>query len=303
MKTKGKTRRIAVTGWQDRVMYAFTDTMLVIIFIIIAYPLIYVLSSSFSSGPAVSAGRVVLWPVDFTLNGYRIVFSYKSVWTGFANSLFYTVAGATFDLLLTVLAAYPLSRPDFKGRKFYTTLFLITMLFSAGLIPKYILMVNLRLTNTRWALILAGAFSTYRTVVMRTFFKVNIPGELFDSAKIDGCSEFRCLTKIVLPLSHAIIAVTAMFAAVANWNTYFTAIIYLRKPELLPLQVVLREVLVAQNVDLTQITDAETLAMMTGSADVMKFSLIVVTTVPIVIIYPFIQKYFQKGVMIGSVKG
>ena len=290
-------------SWDDKLLYAFTDIVLVLLLIVVGYPIIYVLSCSFSSGTAVSSGQVLLWPVDFSITGYKIIFNYKSVWTGFGNTIFYTVVGTMLNMLLSILAAYPLSRPNYQGRKVGTWLFTITMMFSAGIIPKYLLMSDLHLTNTRWALILAGAISAYNMIIIRTYFRNSIPSELIEAARIDGCSEFRTLWNIVLPLSKASISVVTLYYAVSHWNSYFTAMIYLRDRSLQPLQMVLRDILAASKIDLTQVDDPELLAQMTGAADLIKYSLIVVSSAPIIAAYPFVQKFFKKGVMIGSVKG
>ncbi len=290
-------------GREDRILYGICYFFLALILIATIYPLVFVLSSSFSSGTAVTSGKVLLWPVDFSLTGYRIVFSYRIVWVGYANTIFYTVVGTALNVVLTTLAAYPLSRRDFHGRGFYMTLFMITMFFSGGLIPKYILMSNLNFLDTRWAIILDAAVSVTNLIIMRTFFQNSIPGELLEAARMDGISDIQYLFKIVLPLSKTIMAVIIMYYAVAHWNSYFSAMLYLRTRELRPLQMVLRDILNASKIDLSEISDAELLAEMTGATDVMRYALIVVAAVPILCVYPFIQKYFEKGVMIGSVKG
>ena len=287
----------------DRILYATTDVILLLLLLVVGYPIIYVLSCSFSSGTAVSSGQVLLWPVDFSIQGYKVIFNYRSVWLGFGNSAFYTIVGTIVNMGLSVLAAYPLSRPNYQGRKVGTLLFTITMMFSAGIIPKYLLMSNMGLTNTRWALILGGAISAYNMIIIRTYFRNSIPSELIEAARIDGCSELRTLWSIVLPLSKAVLAVVTLYYAVGHWNSYFNAMIYLRDRNLQPLQMVLRDILAASKIDLTQIDDPELLAQMTGMADLIKYALIVVSSAPIIAAYPFVQKFFQKGVMIGSVKG
>ena len=287
----------------DKILYATTDVILLLLLLVVGYPIIYVLSCSFSSGTAVSSGQVLLWPVDFSIQGYKVIFNYRSVWLGFGNSAFYTIVGTIVNIILSVLAAYPLSRPNYQGRKFGTLLFTITMMFSAGIIPKYLLMSDLGLTNTRWALILGGAISAYNMIIIRTYFRNSIPSELIEAARIDGCSELRTLWSIVLPLSKAVISVVTLYYAVGHWNSYFNAMIYLRDRDLQPLQMVLRDILNASKIDLTQIDDPELLAQMTGMADLIKYALIVVSSAPIIAAYPFVQKFFKTGVMIGSVKG
>ena len=297
-------KRIHVkTGSEDRTLNTVFSILLLCFAVIILYPLIFVVSSSFSSGAAVTGGKVVLLPVEFSLLGYQIVFENKNVWIGYGNTIFYTVVSTVFSLILTVLAAYPLSRKNFFGRGIYMTLFMIPMFFTGGLIPNYILMTNLKLVNTRWAIILSGSLSVYNLVIMRTFFQNSVPGELLDASKIDGVTDAGYLVRILLPLSKAVLAVITLYYGVAQWNSYFNALIYLRDRKLQPLQLMLKDILSAASLDVSQIESGEQFAKMVGAADVMKYSLIVVSTVPILIAYPFVQKFFQKGVMIGSVKG
>jgi len=302
MKTKAITNKVGIPR-EDKIMYGIIYAVMVILLVIVIYPLVYIVSSSFSSGSAVSAGKVLLWPVEFSTTGYEIIFSYKLVWSGYWNTIVITVVATAINLVLTIMAAYPLSRRDFYGRNFYMTLFMIIMFFSGGMIPNYILMTKLDLINTRWAIILSGAISVHNMIIMRTYFQNSIPYDLFEAARLDGITDWGYLFKIVLPLSKAIICVILLYYAVAHWNAYFNSMLYLRDRELYPLQMVLRDVLNASNVDLSQIDDAELLAQMTGAADLIKYALIVVSTVPILCVYPFVQKYFEKGVMIGSVKG
>ena len=302
MKAKAITNKVGIPR-EDKIMYGIIYAVMVILLVIVIYPLVYIVSSSFSSGSAVSAGKVLLWPVEFSTTGYEIIFSYKLVWSGYWNTIVITVVATAINLVLTIMAAYPLSRRDFYGRNFYMTLFMIIMFFSGGMIPNYILMTKLDLINTRWAIILSGAISVHNMIIMRTYFQNSIPYDLFEAARLDGITDWGYLFKIVLPLSKAIICVILLYYAVAHWNAYFNSMLYLRDRELYPLQMVLRDVLNASNVDLSQIDDAELLAQMTGAADLIKYALIVVSTVPILCVYPFVQKYFEKGVMIGSVKG
>lgn len=287
----------------DRIMRDIVYLLMFLLILIILYPLIYVVSSSFSSGEAVSTGKVLLWPVEFSLQGYKAVFAYQQVWVGYRNTIFYTVVGTLLNLMLTIMAAYPLSRKNFQFRNFYMTLFLITMFFSGGIIPNYILMTKLHLTNTRWSLILSGSISVYNMIIMRTYFQNNIPNELLEAAKIDGITDIGYLLKVVLPLSKSILAVITLYYAVAHWNSYFNAMLYLRDESLYPLQLVLRSILNVGKVDLSQITDAEIIKQMRGLSDLMKYSLIIISSAPIIIAYPFVQRFFEKGVMIGSVKG
>lgn len=298
-------------GKKDKVKYFSTDKVLDVVLkvvlgfllILVLYPLIYVLSSSFSSGTAVANGRVFLFPVDFTLAGYELVFSYKQIWIGYANTIYYTFIATVINVSMTILVAYPLSRKRFVGKKFATVFFSIPMFFGGGLIPTYVLMSNLGLTNTRAVILLSGALSIYNMIIMRTFFQTSIPYELYEAATIDGITDFGYLFKIVLPLSKASISVITLYYMVGHWNSYFTPMIYLRDRELQPLQLILREILNASKIDSSQITDGEILAKLANMSEVMKYSLIVVATVPMLVIYPFVQKFFEKGVMVGSVKG
>ena len=302
MNKTGKKNRIDLC-LSDRIMQAIVYALMLLLILIILYPLIYVVSSSFSSGEAVSTGKVLLWPVEFSLQGYKAVFAYQQVWVGYRNTIFYTVVGTLLNLTLTIMAAYPLSRKNFQFRNFYMTLFLIIMFFSGGIIPNYILMTKLHLTNTRWSLILSGSISVYNMIIMRTYFQNSIPNELLEAAKIDGITDIGYLLKVVLPLSKSILAVITLYYAVAHWNSYFNAMLYLRDESLYPLQLVLRSILNVGKVDLSQITDAEIIKQMRGLSDLMKYSLIIISSAPIIIAYPFVQRFFEKGVMIGSVKG
>ena len=303
MATTKTLKRKRHRTWDDKVLFSITNIMLLFVLIITAYPLIYVVSCSFSSGSAVSSGQVFLWPVGFTIQGYKIIFSYKAVWTGFANTIFYTVAGTIVNLVSTVLIAYPLSRPNYQGRKGLLLLCTFSMMFAAGMVPKYMLISSLGLINNRLVMIIDGAWSISNMILMRTFFQNSIPGELIEAARLDGCSELRTLWKVVLPLSKAIMAVITLYYAVGHWNAYFNAMLYLRDRDKYPLQIVLRDILNASKIDLSEIEDPELLKEMAGAADLMKYALIVVTSAPVIAAYPFVQKFFKKGVMLGSLKG
>ena len=290
-------------GMSDRTFNVLMNVLVFLVLIIVLYPLIMVVSSSLSSGDAVMSGRVLLWPVEFSLTGYELVFANKAVWTGYLNSLFYTVLNTTLSLILTILTAYPLSRKNFVGKPLMTTLFMIPMFVSGGLIPSYLNATNLGLTNSRWGMVAMAGLAMSHVIIMRTFFQSNIPSELHESAEIDGINDFQYLFKIVLPLAKASIAVITLYNIVGNWNAYFGPLIYLRDRDLYPLQLVLREILSATKVDTSQFTDAAMIAKLSGAAEVMKYSLIVVATVPMLVLYPLVQKFFEKGVTIGSIKG
>lgn len=287
----------------DRAFNLINYTILSLFLITVAYPLIYIVSASFSSTEAVVSGRVWLWPVEPGLKGYKAVFEYKAIWIGFGNSLIYTVAGTLINIALTIMAAYPLSRKDFELRGILMFLFVFTIMFSGGLIPGYLLVKDLGLLDSRWAMLLPSALSVFNVIITRTYFQTTIPQEMLEAAQVDGCSDWRFLTRIVLPLSGPILAVIALFYAVGHWNAYFNALLYLKDRALYPLQLVLRSILIQNQIDPSMVTSEEDLVARQGLADLLKYSLIVVATVPVLIIYPFVQKHFVKGVMIGSIKG
>ena len=291
------------TTRRDRFFYGLINVLLLLLTLVVLYPLVYIVSSSFSSPAAVSAGKVVLWPVDFSLRGYQAVFDYQPVYTGYANTIFYTVFGTLINVVMTISAAYALARKSLPGRGFFSFLFTFTMLFSGGLIPNYLLMKDLGIINTRWAMLLPGAISAYNLIVTRTFIQNTIPDELLEAAQIDGCSDIQFFFRFVLPLSKAVLAVITLFYAVGHWNAYFNAFIYLNKRSLYPLQIYLREILIMNSVDAEMVVDTELQQAMQGMADLLKYSLIVVSYAPILCAYPFLQRYFIKGVMIGSLKG
>ncbi|MCM2998646.1 carbohydrate ABC transporter permease [Paenibacillus cellulositrophicus] len=287
----------------DRWFTLLNYAVLSIILIVVLYPLIFVVSASFSSSTAVLSGRVWLWPVEPTLEGYRAVFKNAMVVKGFINTMFYTVAGTGINLVFSVMAAYPLSRKDFRGRNGFMLLFVFTMMFSGGLIPSYLLVKDLGMIDTVWAMLLPAALSVWNVIIMRTYFQTTIPEEILEASQLDRCSDFRFLLRIVLPLSGPILAVIALFYAVGHWNQYFNAMIYLKRADLYPLQLVLRDILVQNEVNIDMLGDAKTAAARQGLRELLKYSLIVVTSFPLLVVYPFVQKFFVKGVMIGSLKG
>jgi len=287
----------------DQIFYIIITIILTAFFVSVLYPCIFVIASSFSSSKAILGGKVFLWPVGFNLEGYRTVFSMKTVWIGYANSIFITIAGTFINIAVTMVGAYVLSRRDLPGRNGMTLYFVFTMFFSGGLIPSYILIKNLGMINTRWALILPGALSVYNMIVARTFIQNNIPLELFEAARIDGCSDFKYLYKVVLPLSKAVMAVLTLFYGVGHWNSYLSPMIYLSDQNKYPLTLYLREILLLSKIDPSSVTDPELLMKLVESTAGMKYSLIMVSLIPILLIYPLVQKYFVKGVMMGSLKG
>lgn len=291
--------------------YAFSDLSFNIInrifmlfcTVVVLYPIIYIVSSSFSSANAIIAGRVWLLPVEPSLKAYEAVFRNKQVVTGYMNSIIYTAGGSLISVLLTIAAAYPLSRKFLPGRKFFTGMFVFTMLFSGGLIPTYFVVRNVGLIDTRWAIILPNALSVWNLMVTLTYFRTSLSEELFEAAVLEGASDLRMLISIVLPLSQAIIAVIALYYAIGLWNSYFDALIYLKSSSKFPLQIILRNILIINQSDLSMGADMVAMARRQGMADVMKYALIVISSAPLLMIYPFVQKYFVKGVMLGSIKG
>ena len=300
MKRKNKIHDCTV----DKLTYAVNYFLLALFLIIVLYPFVYIISCSFSSGQALISGKVTLFPVDPTLDGYRAILEYRDIWTGFANSFLYTISGTLIGLVLTILAAYPLSRSSLVGRKPIMMLFLFTMLFNGGLVPNYMLILNLGLMNTIWAVILPMTLSAYNVIVARTFFISSIPNELHESAELDGCGEFRFLISIVLPLSKAIMAVLVLWIAIGIWNSYFNPMIYLNYKKKYPLQLILREILLMANVDFTKAAaNPELYYKNQQLSEILRYGTIIISALPLMILYPFIQKYFVQGVMIGSVKG
>ncbi len=287
----------------DRVFNILIYAVLTMVLLIVAYPLIYVLSASFSSPYAVSTGKVMLWPVDFSLEGYIAVFKTPQILPGYRNTIFYTALGTLISVAITMIAAYPLSRKDLPGRNFFMFLFSFTMIFSGGMIPMYIQVRDLGMINTIWAIVLVGSLSVYNMIITRTFIQSSIPGEILEAAHIDGCSDAKYFFSMVLPLSKPVIAVITLFYAVGQWNSFFSAFLYLQNQDLFPLQIVLRDILLANTIDASTINDPELAIAKQGMAELLKYSLIVVSAVPVLCVYPFVQKYFVTGVMIGSIKG
>ncbi|GAB2607945.1 carbohydrate ABC transporter permease [Pseudactinotalea suaedae] len=285
----------------DRLFMVGVYVLLTTFLVAVLVPLIYIVASSFSDPRAVSAGRVMLWPVDFTLDGYTAVLGDPQILTGFGNSLFYTGVGTAVSLVLTVAIAYPLSRKEFWGRGFLAAGIVFTMLFAGGLIPTYLVVQELGLLNTRWALILPQAVGVWQTILAMAFFRASIPDELYEAAQLDGSSDMRFLRSVVLPLSKPLLAVIGLMYAITQWNSYFDALLYIRDPDLYPLQLVLRNILIL-NQSVAGMDAAEMLRRQ-ELADLLKYSLIVVATVPVMLIYPFVARYFTKGVMLGAVKG
>ncbi len=285
----------------DRVFMIGVYVLLTTFLLVVLLPLLYIVASSFSDPLAVSSGRVTFWPVDFTLEGYQRALGDDQILTGFANSLFYTGVGTLLSVTLTVAIAYPLSRKDLWGGGTITMAVVFTMLFAGGLIPTYLVVQSLGLLDTRLALILPQAVGVWQVIIAAVFFRSTIPDELYEAAQLDGASDLRFLWSVVLPLSKPLIAVIALMYAITQWNSYFDALLYLRDPSLYPLQLVLRNVLILN--EAAPGMDAAAQIERQQLADLMKYSLIVISTVPVMLIYPFVARYFTKGIMIGAVKG
>jgi putative aldouronate transport system permease protein len=305
LKNQGrkKVKNIRLTR-SDRIYNGLNNVFLGAILIVILYPLIYIFSSSFSSPMAVLTGKVWLLPVEPSLEAYEVIFDYRLIWTGYANTVFYAFVGAFISVILTLLAAYPLSRKVFRGKNFYMFLFAFTMIFNGGIIPTYLVVKDIGILNTRLAILLPSAIAAWNIIITRTYYQVNIPNELLEAAHLDGCNDLQFFRLVVLPLSGAITAVNALFYAVAKWNAFFEAFIYLRDQGLWPLQIVLRTILVINSADtsLYAISASSEIARQ-GLRELLRFSLIVVASVPVLAMYPFVQRYFVRGVMIGSIKG
>lgn len=279
-------------------------SLLILILIATGYPVLMVIAASISDPDAVSRGAVWIWPVGFSLEGYAAVFKNDSIVTGYLNTLFYVVVGTIVSIVLTIMAAYPLSRSDLTGARFILLAFSFTMLFSGGLIPSYLLVKELGMLDTRWSQIIPTALSVFNVIIMRSYFQSSLPKELLEAAKMDGCSDFRFLIRIAIPLSGPIIAVMVLFYGVGIWNSYFNALIYLNSKELFPLQLVLREILVMNQVSLDMLAkDPKALQIKLELMESLKYAVIVVANLPLIIAYPFVQKHFTKGIMVGSLKG
>ena len=285
----------------DRVFQAVIIFVSVLLMILVAYPLYFTVIASFSKPEDVLLGRVVLWPRNISFESYEMVIAESSIWMGYGNTIYYTVLGTLVNLILTTAIAYPLSCKETPFRGVLTFVASFTMLFSGGLIPTYLLVRQLGMYNTTWAMLLPTGIGTYNMLVMKNFFQSSIPGELKEAAHLDGCNDFQTLFRVVLPLSGSIIAVMVLFYAVAHWNEYFNALIYLKDRSRMPLQVILREILL-QYQELAQ-GDGTGLYEKMMAAETMKYAIIIVASVPVICMYPFVQKHFVKGVMVGAIKG
>ncbi|MEI0737605.1 carbohydrate ABC transporter permease [Paenibacillus sp. JTLBN-2024] len=287
----------------DRAFNMIVYVILGLVAVIVLYPLIFVLSASFSDPQTVLRGEMLLWPKGFNLNSYSKIFQNQDILSGYSNTLLYTTIGTLINLVMTVLGAYPLSRKDFVGKNAVMALFVFTMFFGGGLIPTYLLIKDLGMLNTFWVMVIPNAVSIWNIIIMRTFFQQSIPYELQEAATIDGCSNIQILTRIILPLSMPIIAVMILFYAVGHWNAFFSALLYLSDKEKFPLQLILREILIqGQTSDMVKMS-TESAIKQQREVEGIKYAVLVVANIPVLILYPFLQRYFVKGVMIGAIKG
>ena len=300
---KNKNKIIETRG--DRVLQAATTIFLLLILIIVGYPVLYVVSCSFSSGDALRRGLVYFLPIEPTLAGYEFVFNYKTVWVGYRNTIFYTIFGVIITMFMQIIAAYPLSRPNYQGRNVLMKIFFLTTMFGAGLIPTYMVKSALGMVNTVWAVLLAGVVGVSNVIILRTAFRSSIPGELYDAAAIDGASDVQTMVQIALPLVKATVSVLVLYSAVGCWNDYFNAMIYLRNEGFYPLQLFLRTILTGAQQIKNDSSSSSSQAMQQAADGVeqIQFAMIVVATVPVLLFYFAVQKYFEQGVMVGSVKG
>ncbi|WP_318628294.1 carbohydrate ABC transporter permease [Paenibacillus polymyxa] len=285
--------------WFDIVNYV----MLTIVMLLVLFPLYFVLIASLSDPNLIYSGEVWFFPKGFTLDGYGRIFSDSSIWIGYANSILYASLGTLIGIAVTICAAYPLARKGLAGKSVIMWFLLISMFFSGGLIPTYLLIKDLHMLNTIWALVIPGAGGVFNVIIVRTFFQSTIPDEMWEAASIDGCSNTRFFWSIVLPLSKSVIAVMVLYHVVGFWNGFFDALIYLNDESKYPLQLVLRNILVQNQANSSMMIDVESYAAKMRVTELIKYGVIMVSSLPLLILYPFLQKYFVKGVMIGSIKG
>lgn len=296
------------TSWDDKLFEVVNGALLVLLFLFFLYPVWFVVIASISDPNAVASGQVILLPKDIMLNGYKRVFASKEVWTGYLNTIFYTVAGTVLNVLATTMVAYSVSRRDLKGRKFILTLFIITMYFSGGMIPAYLNVRSLGLLDTRTFMLIGGLVTPTNIIICRTYFSNSVPWELQEAAFIDGASDFFVFRKIMMPLARPLLAVMTITYAVTHWNSYFNAMIYLSDDQKYPLQVFLRRILLKSNMLSMMVDDSDpnmlaAIVAEQATANQLKYALIVVAALPLLIAYPWVEKHFAKGIMIGGIKG
>lgn len=286
----------------DKLYMVLAYGLTILACLVILVPLIFIVAASFSSPEALLSARVFLWPVEFNLRGYKMILEHSQLIVGFKNTFMYTIVGTCINIVMTILAAYPLSRKDLKIRGFVMFMFAFTMLFNGGMIPTYLQIKNLGLLDTFWAMVLPTAMTVWNVIITRTFFQSSIPDEMLEAANIDGCDDFQFLIRMVLPLSVSIIAVNVLLYAIGHWNRYFEAMLYLNKTERYPLQLVLRDILIQDETAGVSMDVAKQLEKQ-KTRYLLQYSTIVVSTVPIMLMYPLVQRYFVTGMMVGAVKG
>lgn len=308
MEDKKQTKSAAVlrsNGWQDHLFMAFVYFITIGALVIVGIPVINIIACSFSDGNLVQQGKVFLIPKGFNLEAYDMVLRYPGIWRGYRNSLMYVVLGTTINLTVTTMAAFPMSRKEFFGRGFIMVIFTITMFFGGGLVPTYMVVMKLGMVDTIWAILIPGSMGVWNMIVMRTFFTSTIPEDLYEATLLDGGGDLTFLIHVVLPLSHAVMAVMGLMFAVGRWNSYFAEMIYLNNDNLMPLQTYLRRILVLNQMKagIDNTGDVESYEKAQRLASLMKYALIIVASVPVMVMYPFVQRFFMQGVMIGSIKG
>jgi putative aldouronate transport system permease protein len=296
-------KRFLRSSPSDKLFIILVYTALTVVLLLVLLPLMFIVSASLSEPQAVISGKVFLLPKDITLKGYTAIIKYGKFLTGFRNSIFYTTAGTFLSIIMTLLCAFPLSRKEFTARNKISAYFVFTMYFSGGMIPSYMLINGLDMIDSVWAIIIPSAMSTYNMIICKTYMVNSIPDELYEAGCIDGCTPFHYLRKVVIPLCRPIIAVLVLYYGVAKWNSYYDAMLYIKSESLNPLTIVLRQILILNQVDMTKVSDVTALEAQRGLTDLLKYSTIVVASLPVLVIYPFVQKHFVKGVMIGAVKG
>ena len=287
----------------DLLFDIFNFILLGMVALMVLYPLYFIVIASFSDPDAINTGQVVLFPKGFNTLGYQKIFEDTKIWNAYGNTIFYTLVGTCINIVLTMLFAYPLSRKDFSCRRFLTFFMMFTMYFQGGLMPTYILMQKIGLYDTPWVMVLLPAINVFNVIIAKTNIQNNIPEELYEAAAMDGCSHFKFFSSIIMPLSKSIIAVLILYYGVAHWNEFMNGLIYLRDEGLYPLQLVLRGILVQNQASADMMADIESMMEQQKAAELIKYGLIIVSSLPVLVIYPFLQKYFAKGVMIGAVKG
>lgn len=296
--------KVRIKGNKSDVIFDIVNyILLTAVMLLVLYPLYFIVIASISDPNAIYEGKVYFIPKLINFEGYERIFAEKSIWRGYLNTFIYTSVGTAINVLFTICAAYSLSKKYLPGRNFFMLMITFTMFFSGGLIPAYLLVQKMGMLNSIWGLVIPTAVGPWNLIIARTFFQSNIPDEVCEAASIDGSSEINTFIRIVLPISQAIIAIMILFYAVGHWNSYFNALIYLRSEDKYPLQLILRSILVQNEVNANMVTDESALAEKQRIADLIKYGVIIVSSLPVLILYPFVQKYFVQGVMIGSVKG